>query len=77
LTNRRKRSLFEQKALDCKKLIDQKHGVITQLSEIFNFDNLEFLQKQKIKVYIKMVFEKEISSYMIKSFELQRKTLKK
>jgi hypothetical protein len=67
-----KKSLLEQKTLHCEKLIDKKHSVITQSFEIsddHSSDNSESLRKPRNKVRIRMVFEKKISSHMIKNFE--------
>jgi hypothetical protein len=77
LTGGGKRSLFEQRTLHYEKLINKKHGVITQSSKIsddHSSDNSESLQKLKNKVRTKMAFKKEISSHMIKNFELAEKS---
>jgi hypothetical protein len=77
LTGGGKRSLLEQRALHCEKLIDKKHGVITQSSEIsddHSSDNSESPRKPRNKVRTRMAFEKEISSHMIKNFELAEKS---
>jgi hypothetical protein len=80
LTGGGKRSLLEQKTLHYEKLIDKKYSVIIQSSKIsddHSSDNSESLQKLKNKVHIRMTFEKEISSHMIKNFELAKKSFEK
>jgi hypothetical protein len=80
LTGGGKRSLLKQRALHCEKLINKKHGVITQSSEIsddYSSDNSKSLRKPKNKVRIRIVFEKKISSHMIKNFEFTEKSFEK